>query len=799
MGLNINSIHFIFKKYSPKLILEQRMKNGLIVIALILTISAQAQHKYTISGQVYDKSGESLIGANVVIKELTVGTVTNPYGFYSLTVKEGTYTLEVSYMGFKSEVRTVTLDKNLRLVFNLEDETELIESVTVTSERRDVNVKQVEMSSEKLDIKTIQRIPTFMGEADVIKVIQMQPGVSVVGEGTSGFYVRGGAVDQNLILLDEAVVYNPSHVGGLFSVFNPDAVKSVKLYKGGIPAHFGGRQASVLDVQMRDGNSQEISAKGGIGTLASRLTVEAPIVKDKGSILLSGRRTYYDLFFPLFNNEVLDNTKAYFWDGNLKANYKLNDNNRLYLSLYTGKDLMEIGDMFGVAFGNSTGTLRWNHVFNDRLFSNFMIVGTDYDYRLGVPTGSFAFEWTSQILDYSFKNDYTYFLNPNNTIKFGVQVMYHKLSPGELNPLGEESTFTSTQLTTDYSYESAIYIENEQTVTSLLTLQYGLRFSLFNNAGGLRNEYDEEGELENEIYYKQGDIYNTYYGLEPRLAVRYILTDKSSLKASYNRMNQYLHLATNTQAPTPFDIWFTSNMNIKPQKTDQIAAGYFHNFFDNKLETSVEVYYKKLNDAIDFKDHASIFGNEQLDGEVRQGSGYAYGAEFYVRKKVGDFTGWISYTYSFTRRKIEEINDNKEYPTPYDRPHDLKIIANYDISPRLNISANWVYYSAMPFTIATSYSRIGNAYYPKYSERNSYRFKGTDYHRLDLSATWNFVKPGQVKRFESSLTFSVYNAYNRHNLYSVVYVDDPNEVSGIKLEKMYLFKMIPAITYNFRF
>ncbi|QQS51903.1 MAG: TonB-dependent receptor [Bacteroidota bacterium] len=772
------------------------MKKIVLVLFLLLFAWIVQAQKFTISGHVFDEAGESLVGANVIVKELTLGTVTNPYGFYSITLPKGTYTLEISYMGYGQQNQVVDLSKDTKLVFNLKETSEMIESVTVTAERRDVNIRDVSMSSEKLDIKTIERIPTFMGEADVIKAIQLQPGVSVVGEGTSGFYVRGGAVDQNLILLDEAVVYNPSHFGGFFSVFNPDAIKSVELFKGGIPAKYGGRQSSVLDVQMRDGNAQRFAAKGGVGTLASRVTLEAPI-NEKSSFLVSGRRTYYDMFFPLFNEPVLQDTKVFFWDVNVKGNYHINENNRVFLSLYSGKDVVKLGSFFQMGYGNATGTLRWNHVFNSRLFSNFMFIGSRYNYSLGQPTGGFAFDWTSRIDDYSFKNDYTYYLNPNNSVCFGVQLMYHKLLPGKFEPLGE-STFNEMEIPTEYSYESAVYVCNEQNISDRFSLQYGLRFSMFNNAGGVANRYNEEGEFLDSLVYEQGNIYNTYYGFEPRIGARYTLNEKNSVKASYNRMIQYLHLATNSQAPTPFDIWFTSNQNIQPQLTDQIAVGYFRNFNNNMFEASVEGYYKWLNNTIDFKDHSVIFGNEQLDGEVRQGVGYAYGAEFYVRKSQGKLTGWVSYTWSLTRRKIEDINHDNEYPTNYDRPNDIKIVLSYDATRRLNVSANWVYYTAMPFTVATSYSRYQNYYLPKFSDRNAYRFPGTDYHRLDLAATIDLNKVPN-RKYQQSLTLSVYNAYNRHNLYSVLYVDDPESVSGIQMNKMYLFKVIPAITYNFTF
>ena len=769
---------------------------NLILLVFLFSISVSAQSKHTISGYVTDSKGESLIGANIVISEILKGVVSNNYGFYSITVPEGNYTVSITYLGYKSKNIPVKLESNKKINIKLEEETAQIENIEIVAEKRDVNIREISMSTEKLDIKTIKKVPSLFGETDIIKVIQLQPGVQTIGEGNSGFFVRGGAVDQNLILLDEAIVYNPAHLMGLFSVFNGDAIKNVTLYKGGIPAKYGGRLSSVLDVRMKEGNQQKISATGGIGAISSRLTLEAPVVKNKSSFIVSGRRTYYDLYFPFFKDSVIQKSSVYFYDLNAKFNYNINENNRVFLSAYTGQDVARFADFFSMQYGNKTATVRWNHIFNSKLFSNYTFIYSNFNYSLGQPTGSFAFTWKSNIIDYSFKNDYTYFLNPNNTINFGLQIIQHNIMPAKFEPSGE-SNFRGMKLPENFSYESALFMGNEHIISPKLTLSYGLRYSMFNNIGGKIYSFSDDYEVVDTTDYKKGDVFNTYNGLEPRLAARILIDQKSSVKLSYNRTYQYLHLATNTAASTPLDVWFSSNPNIKPQYADQVAGGYFRNFMDNMLEASAEVYYKKMNDAVDFKDHASLIGNELFDAEIRSGSAYSYGLELYLRKKQGKFTGWISYTLSKTRRKIEDVNGGEEYPAPYDRPSDLKIVTSYQILPRINVSANWVFYNALPLTVANQWLKYENMWVPVYSKRNSIRFRGTDYHRLDVAVNYDFRKLFKGV-YEHSLTLSVYNVYNRHNIYSLVY--EENENGGPpKLMKMYLFGIIPTFTYNFKF
>lgn len=784
----------------------------LILLFLVLPAFTSAQDNFTISGHVKDEaSGEELIGANVYVEEIESGSITNVYGFYSITLPKGKYNLMYSFIGYEPIKKEVSLQSDTKMNIELKNSDETIEEVKVTAERRDRNVQDIEMSTTKLPIKTIQRIPALMGEVDVIKSIQLLPGVQSGGEGSIGYYVRGGGVDQNLILLDEATVYNASHLGGLFSVFNQDAVKDVKLYKGGIPAEYGGRLSSLLDVRMKDGNSREFTGSGGIGILSSRLTLEAPIIEDRWSFIASGRRTYADLFFPLTKDSAVRQSKAFFYDFNLKTNYRLNDNNRFFLSGYFGNDVARFGKDFSFGYGNATATVRWNHLYGERLFSNLTLIYSQFDYNIGMPESVTSFDWVSQIKDYSVKYDYTFYINPANTMKFGIGSIYHTFSPGEMRNLGEESIFTELDLPENHALEHSAFIANEHDVTTELTLQYGLRFSAFQNIGSATfYEYDKTNPQEyvvtDTLEYGNNEIFNTYTAIEPRFNLRYKINPRSSLKATYNHTVQYLHLATNTMSPTPMDVWFPSSKNIKPQKADQVAAGYFHNFKDNMFEVSLETYYKKMYNIIDFRDHANIIANPHFEAEVRSGDAYSYGLEFLLRKQEGNLTGWLSYTWSKTMSQIDEINDGEEFPTPYDKRHDISIVLSYQLTERIAFGANWVYSSGAPRTMPVGRFEYGNMIAPVYSDRNSVRLP--DYHRLDLSLTIDGKKPEDKKPrrngkprwdYQSSWNFSVYNAYNRHNAYSINFERDADNPDVMTAEKMYLFKVFPSITWNFRF
>jgi len=774
------------------------------ILFLLLSVIFQAKAeedpagpRYSISGHVKDaETGEDLIGATVYVKETSNGAVTNVYGFYSLSLLPGEYTFRYSYVGYIAQERIIKIEKDLHVDIELQPASSMLGEVEITAERTDENVRAVEMSVTRMDVEVIQKIPALMGEVDIIKAIQLLPGVQATSEGSSGFSVRGGNPDQNLILLDEATVYNPSHFIGFFSVFNNDAIKDVKLYKGDIPARYGGRLSSVLDVRMRDGNMKRFSGRGGIGIISSRLTLEGPIIKDRSSFLISGRRTYADLFLAFANDESLRNNKLYFYDFNGKVNYMIGENDRIYLSGYFGRDVFK-NEFARMLIGNATGTLRWNHVFSQKIFSNVTLLYSHYTYSLDTPPGEPAgFEWISNLEDIQLKADLTWYPHPNHTIRFGFNSIYHTFDPGKARGVGEETIFTEYAIPKTHGLESGIYASNEQKIGSRLTLKYGLRVSLFQNVGPATvYSYDEHYDLADSSKYGKGDFYKTYYGLEPRLGITYMIDEKSSLKASYTHNYQYLQLAQNSTAGTPLDIWFSASPNVKPQVADQVALGYFRNLRDNVVEISAEVYYKNIRNAIDFKDHAELLLNKYLEGELRFGNAWSYGLELMARVPEGRLNGWVSYTYSRTFRKFEEINNGNKYPAPYDSPHDVSIVINYELSQRFSLSANWVYATGRPVTFPTGRAVIDGAIVPIYSDRNAYRMP--DYHRLDLAVTFR-GKPND-KRFKGEWVFSAYNAYNRHNAWAINFVQDPNDPLVTYAEKTYLFGIVPSITYNFRF
>ncbi|MBW6460347.1 MAG: TonB-dependent receptor [Bacteroidales bacterium] len=759
-----------------------------------------ALRRFTISGYIKDATtGENLFGASIYITELNSGSVSNEYGFYSISLNEGKYFLRFTYLGYEAQVHQVTLNKDISLNIRLNPVSTILREVEITTERTDENVRAPEMSVVKMDVKAINRIPALMGEVDIIKAIQLLPGVQMVSEGSSGFSVRGGSPDQNLVLLDEATVYNASHFLGFFSVFNNDAIKDVKLYKGDLPAQYGGRLASVLDVRMREGNQKRFAATGGIGLISSRLTLEGPIIKDQTAFIVSGRRTYADLFLPLSKDENVQESKLYFYDFNAKVNHTFNDRNRIYLSGYFGRDIFKNPFAY-MKLGNSTGTARWNHLFSQRLFSNFTFVYSKYDYNLGTANENdpSSFLWTSALQDYQLKGEFTWYINPDNTLRFGLSSTYHIFDPGKAKGTGEESLFTEYALDRTYALESGIYVSNDQNLGSRVTLKYGLRFSLFQNVGpGTVYHYDEDYKMKDSTVYSSGDFYNTYSGLEPRLGITFLLNEASSLKASYSHTYQYLQLAQNSTAGTPLDIWFSASPNVMPQAADQVAAGYFRNFRKNTIETSVEIYYKSMRNTIDFKDHAQLLLNKQLEGEIRIGKSWAYGIEFMVRKPDGRLNGWVSYTYSRTFREVREINNGNAYPAPYDSPNDVSIVLNFDATKRISVSANWVYSTGKPVTFPTGRAVIDGAIVPIYSDRNAYRMR--DYHRLDLSVTLHQKQQEKQQKFNWDLVFSAYNAYNRHNAWAINFVQDQDNPYTTYAEMTYLFGIIPAITFNFRF
>ena len=759
----------------------------------------------TISGYIKDKnSGEALISATCYIPEIKKGITSNEYGYYSLTLPKGNYKINFSFIGYETQIITISLDKNqIQDVLMVEDSRQ-IDDVIVYATRRDKNVESTDMSMEKLPVKLIKKLPSFMGEVDVLKTITLLPGIQSGGEGSSGLYVRGGGPDENLLILDEAPVYNASHLMGFFSVFNSDAIKDIEVYKGGIPAEYGGKASSVIDIRMKDGNTNQFHGQAGIGNISSRLTLEGPIIKNKWSFIVSGRRTYADVVGRMAGIEELKGNKLYFYDLNLKTNIQFSHNDRLYISAYTGDDYFKLGESIYMRWGNITGTARWNHVFNAKLFSNSSLIFSNYDYNLGVPGNSAdQFDWNSQVQDYNFKQDFSWFLNADNNINFGLNIIKHHFEPGNIDT-NESSFFEPIKLTNYNAIDGAIYASNEQKLGRLVTLKYGLRLSLFQQigVGKVRDyqnpEYPKSDEVIDETYYSKGEKIGTpYLNLEPRISIKLTTGETSSVKASYNRMVQNLHLISNTNSPTPLDIWLPTSTYIKPLIANQVAAGYFRNFMKNAIETSVEVYYKDMQNVLDYKDGAELFLNEDLETELLHGKGYAYGMEFMIKKQEGNFNGWVSYTLSKSMREIPGINDGNPYPSAYDRTHDVSVVLNYDFNKRYSISANWVFSTGNPTTYPVAkYDIQGNTLF-YYADRNSTRIP--DYHRLDFSATYNFKK-NERREVKQSLNVSLYNVYARRNAYSIYFRQNEDNPSVIEATRLSVIgTIIPSITYNITF
>lgn len=777
----------------------------LLLLVLVTHTFAEVSGLVTLSGYLKNKdNGEALIGATVFVPELKTGVISNSYGFYSISVRPGAYTVNFSFIGYQTQSPFVNLTSSKQMNIMLEEDTKQIDEVVVTGEKKNRNVENLQMSMEKVQVKMIRKLPSFMGEVDVIKSITLLPGIQNGGEGSSGLYVRGGGPDENLMILDEAPVYNASHLLGFFSVFNSDAINDVQVYKGGIPAEYGGKASSVIDIRMKDGNSQKLGVNGGIGNISSRLTVEGPIIKDKWSFIVSGRRTYADYLGRLAGIEALKENRLYFYDLNLKTNIQFNAKNRLYLSAYTGSDYFKVGESIYMKWGNLTSTARWNHLFSDRLFSNTSLIFSRYNYNLGVPgNAADQFDWTSQISDYNFKQDFIWYLNSKNKLTLGLNAIYHHFEPGQIDA-NDGSYFSDIKLTNYNALDNSLYISNEQSIGSKLTLRYGLRYSYFQQIGKgkvreyLDPEHPKEDEIIGEIEYGSGKLVPpSYHNLEPRLAVKYMLTPESSVKASYNRMVQNLHLISNTNSPTPLDIWLPSNKYIKPLIANQLGLGYFRNFKQNMFETSAEVYYKDMKNVIDYIDGAELFLRENLETELLRGTGYAYGLELYAKKQEGRLTGWLSYTLAKSMRKIPGINNGKAYPSSYDRTHNVSLVTNYDLNKRWNLSASWIFATGSPTSYPIAkYDVQGNPMY-YYADRNSNRIP--DYHRLDVSLTYDFKKNAQ-RKVKQSINFSIYNLYARRNAYSVYFKqneDNPNVTEATRLS--IIGSMIPSVTYNFNF
>ncbi|WP_089836845.1 TonB-dependent receptor [Chitinophaga filiformis] len=792
------------------------MKTKLLMLLGVCLLLMQARHacaqqKYTVSGYVKDQqNGESLIGISVSKAGTSMGTVTNEYGFYSLTLPAGDHEIQFSYIGYAPIKMSVSLKSNKNLDVKMEKSSSQLSTVTVTGNKQEKAVNTLTTSLNRLDIAQMKKMPTFMGEVDVLRSIQTLPGVNTVGEGANGFNVRGGAADENLILLDEAPVYNSTHMMGFFSVFNPDAVKSINLLKGGFPAEYGGRTSSVLDIRMKDGNNQNFNVNGGISNVFSRLSLEGPIKKDESSFILAARRSYIDILMKPFLKGDMKDTKLNFYDLTGKVNFKLNKNNTLFASGYLGRDVFGFGTQINMNWGNKTATVRWNHVFTNRTFLNLTTFYSNYDYSLkfnneskkGADEENQAYHWTSNIINYGVKPAFTFYINTHNSLHFGLQGIYYTFKPG--TGTGVEGDETSVkQLTQQHGLEAAAYLDHEWKPSDKLGIQYGVRFSNYQYLGkGTAYYYNDttagiRKTLVGTREYGANELIKAYSYLEPRITARYALTPDHAIKASYARTTQYMHQLSNTASPTPLDIWTPSTNNIQPQVADQYTIGYVYDAPSNIFEISAEAFYKKMEHQLDYIDNANLELNQQIEADLLQSHSRSYGLELMARKDVGRTTGWVSYTLSRSERQTNGISQNEWFLNRYDRTHNLNLVVTHELSKRTSLSANWVYASGTPGTFADSRLEFQDWDIPYNStdKRNNYRLPA--FHRLDMSLT---LKGKQLRRWKGEWVFSLYNVYGRRNAYTIYFrqnEDDPSKKEAVRLS--IIGSIIPGITYNFKF
>lgn len=781
----------------------------------ILTIfTSFAQDKFTLSGTISDsKNNETLIGVTIYIPSLKIGTTTNEYGFYSLSAPKGEYEVEISYVGYQTIQKNIILNQNTKSNFSIKEGGEELDEVIITENKGKINVKSPEMSVNKLSISTIKKMPVVLGEVDVLKSILLLPGVTNAGEGASGFNVRGGGADQNLILLDEATIFNSSHVFGFFSVFNPDAIKDLKLYKGGIPARYGGRASSVLDIYQKDGSSKDFHMNGGIGLISSRLLAEGQIVKDKGSFLIGGRASYAHLFLKLSADDK-DNA-AYFYDLNTKLSYKVNDNNSLYLSGYFGRDVFRLNKSFTNTYGNSILNLRWNHLYSDKLFSNLSLIYSDYYY--GLDLDYVGFKWDSGIKNYNIKYDFKHYLSDKLKLNYGINGTYYEFNPGTVKPTGTDSGINPDQLDKKYAFEPSVYLDAESQLSNKITIAYGLRYSLFYRLGASTiNYYDnnqavvfnnemqiyEKGTPTSTQYFSKNKVIKSYDNFEPRFSISYQLNEDQALKASYNRMAQYLQLISNTSSPTPLDVWMPSDNYIKPQLADQVAVGYFRNIQNAAYSLEVETYYKEIQNRLDYIDGADLIANNAIEQVILNGKMRSYGLEIMVKKNKGKFNGWISYTLSKSEqqtpgRTLEEIgiNDGKWYASAYDKTHNLAITSAYNLNEKWSFGANFALQSGQPVTYPNGQYEYLGITVPSYGLRNENRLPA--YHHLDISATLT-PRKNKDRNWKGEWVFSIYNLYNRMNAASINFRQ--NVDTGVnEAVQLSIFGVVPAVSYNFKF
>ncbi len=764
---------------------------------------------YTLSGTLTDMAtGEFLIGVNIYFPSLKTGTVTNEYGYYSMSLPAGKYKVEFSYTGFQKTVKETDIIQNQLLNIDLQFDESLLDEVTITPENDFKDMHFAGLGKVNISPYTVQKVPNVFGEPDVVRTLQMLPGVTSMYEGASSFYVRGGNRDQNLVLIDDAPVYNPSHFFGLLSAFDQYALKDIQVYKSGMPARFGGRLSSVVDIRMNEGNLEEFKASGSVGLISARLTVEGPLKKNKSSFMFSARRSLLDVY--LNSGSANDFNTLKFYDISTKFNIKINKNNRIFFSLYSGKDVFNDNierDFGGITWFNTASSLRWNHIFNSRLFLNTTLLYSTYNYYIGNPSSNKQV-WHSHISDVGIKADFSYFMNPSNTFRFGYHLINHEINPGRLEK--NQEIIPAYYIPERYATEHGFYGGNNKKFSDKFSLYYGLRIPIFYNTGeSTIFLLNENYVVADTLHFNKGQAFDTKAGFEPRLVFRYFPNSKNAFSLSYERHYQFLQLLTNlTGSLTSVEVWLPSGPNIKPQISDQISAGYFTNIIKSKVKFSTEIYYKYMKNLVDYRDHALLFLNPQIESQLRFGKGRAYGLEISLRKETGKLTGMMGYSLSKTEKQIKDVNNDRVYPANYDRPHEFSIFLSYNISRHWRLSTNWTYATGNPTTTPSGFVLIEGKYIPVYNERNNSRFP--DYHRLDISATVG-SDPAKNKRFQHQLTMGIYNLYGRKNPISINFnkIEESNgnlNISNDQLDmremfptQTYLFNVVPTLTYNFKF
>lgn len=779
-----------------------------VFVFVMAGLTLSAQKKYTISGYIKDSlNGETLIGASIAVQGQTKGINSNLYGFYSITLDEGNYILISTFIGYSIKAVSIDLRSDTKINFDMLPKNYLAQEVVVSAKKRDANVKNAQMGKFTLPIEQIKSIPAFLGEVDLLKTIQFLPGVRNAGEGSAGIYVRGGGPDQNLILLDDAPVYNTGHLFGFFSIFNADAIKNVTLIKGGMPAQYGGRLSSVLDVSMKEGNNQKFQVDAGIGIIASRLSIQGPLKKNKSSFILSGRRTYIDAIAKPFMKpgSQFKGSGYYFYDLNAKVNYIFSDKNRLYLSGYFGRDVFDYVNSkqslkFNIPWGNSTGTLRWNHVFNNKLFGNTTVVYNDYNFSFNAAQNDFELKLASGIRDISLKQDFDLYPYTGHKLKFGGIYTYHKFTPSVISGKQDSTVFKPNNAQIKYAHEAALYVQDDWEINEKIKIHAGLRYSWFQQTGPYKiYQTDDNGNRTDSTVFGRGKAVKTYGGLEPRFTIRYALNDETSIKGSVTRNLQYIHLVSNAGTTLPTDIWVPSTYKVKPQMSWLYAAGLFKNFKDNMYETSIEVYYKQMQNQIEYKEGYVPSTLDDTENSFVFGKGWSYGAEFFVNKTKGRLTGWIGYTLSWTWRKFPDLNFGVKYPAKYDRRNDMSVVAMYELNKKWKLSASFVFGTGNSATLPQRFYIVGGILTQEYSRINEYRLPS--YHRLDFSAILT-PKKNIKRKWKSEWVFSVYNAYNRRNPYFVYFDQTGSPFNGtlqVQAKQVSLFPVIPAITWNVKF